>query len=60
MSWSWRGVAKIALTSLERAVSVVLGFDREPAFSVTSSCWHPSIPLSGCSLATMMALLGRR
>jgi len=59
MSWSWRGVAKIALTSLERVVGFVSGFDRELAFNTTSSCWHPSISLSGCPLAMAMALLGR-
>ena len=59
MSWGCRGLTKIALTSLERAVGFVLGFGRERAFSAMSLCWHPSIPLYGHSLGAWFALPAR-
>jgi len=55
MSWSCRGIIEIALTLLERAVDLVLGFGRELAFSAMSSHWHLSISLDAHSPAMLVA-----
>ena len=48
---------KIALTSLKRVKSCCGRSVRELAFSVTSSCWHASIFLSGCPFVMKIASL---